>query len=89
MYNYYFNDKLVIIYKNVKQVRNLKISQIANITGIKKHTLNARITSNFPDNQIKRNKGNQILVTPEQLKHIINSDEFSNKRGRLMLLTTK
>ena len=61
MHNCYFNDNLVIIYKNVKQVKNLKISQIANITGIKKHTLNARIKSNFPDTQIKRNKGKTCL----------------------------
>lgn len=86
MYNCYFNDKLVIIYKNVKQVKNLKISQIANITGIKKHTLNARIKSNFPDDQIKRNKGNQILVTPEQLKHIINSDELIRKKGKIIYI---
>jgi len=64
-------------------VENLKISQIANITGIKKHTLNARIKSNFPDNQIRRNKGNQILVNSEQLKQITKSDELiRKKKGR-------
>jgi len=30
--------------------------------------LNARIKSSFPDNQIRRNKGNQLLGNSGQLK---------------------
>ena len=67
-------------------MKDLKISQIANITGIKKHTLNARIKSNFSDNQIKRNRGNQILVNSEQLKQITNSDELIRKKGKIIYI---
>ena len=67
-------------------MENLKISQIANITGIKKHTLNARIKSNFPGNQIRRNKGNQILVNSEQLKQITNSDELIRRKGKIIYI---
>ena len=67
-------------------MKNLKISQIANITGIKKHTLSARIKSKFSDNQIKRNKGNQILVNSEQIKQITNSDELIRKKGKIIYI---
>ena len=49
----------------------LRFSQIAALTRLKRHTINARAKSLFKDDDLKRSASNQILLDPEQVRVII------------------
>lgn len=49
----------------------LRLSQISNISGVKRHTLNARVKSLLNDNELARTQGNHILLSPNQIKQIL------------------
>lgn len=59
----------------------LRLPQLAILTGVKRHTLNARIKSSIPENEIRRSKSNQIILPPEQVNTIIRSafSDFDSK----------
>jgi len=57
----------------------LRLSQISFLTGIKRHTLNARLKSIYKPSDLTRNSANQILLQPNQTKNLINSQLTSNK----------
>ena len=58
--------------KLVNQDMNfLKLSQIASIANIKRHTLNARVKSLLSPQEVRRNLGNQILVSPNQVRVVL------------------
>ena len=67
-----------------KKLERIRISQLAAILGIKKHTLNARIKSVFKDNELERSKGNHILLSPQQVKKIIYEDEILREKGKII-----
>ena len=45
----------------------LRIPQLSVISGLKRHTLNARVKSTFSEN-LHRNSANQILLNPLQVR---------------------
>ena len=49
----------------------LRLPQLSNLTNFKRHTLNARMRTNIPDQEIKRNKANQIVLNQKQIRSII------------------
>jgi chromosome partitioning protein len=49
----------------------LKYSQVSLLTDIKRHTLNARARTLFEKNQISRSPGNQALLSPSQVRKLI------------------
>lgn len=63
----------------------IKVPQVSYITGVKRHTLNARIKSIFEGNSINRGAGNQILLTPEQVKILID-DKLNKVRGKVVYI---
>ena len=42
----------------------LRFSQIASLTGLKRHAINARAKAYFHDSSLARSAGNQILLEP-------------------------
>lgn len=63
--------------------QNLKFSQISLLTGVKRHTLNARFRSTFNNMPINRTQGNQILLSPDQTKILI-EDVLVSEKGRVI-----
>ena len=57
----------------------MKLAQLAQITGIPKPTLNARINSLFNKDTLERDKGNHIIISPEQAHTISKSNITKNK----------
>lgn len=64
---------------------SLKLSQLSNITGIKRHTLNARVNNLFEKKDLERTNGNQILLSPSQIKKII-ADEIISEKGKIIYI---
>ena len=64
---------------------HLKLAQLSEITGIKRHTLNARLNNLYNKNDLHRTAGNQILLTPEQSKNLIN-DKLSFEKGKIIYI---
>lgn len=60
---------------------HLRLPQLSILTGIKRHTLNARIKTLIPDDAIIRSKSNQIILSPDQVRTIIKSSfsDFASK----------
>ena len=53
-------------------MQDLRLPQLSMLTGIKRHTLNARVKTNLPSQEISKNKANQVLLNQLQTKKIIN-----------------
>ena len=62
----------------------LRLPQISTISGLKRHTLNARVKTTFKES-LHRNSGNQILLTPTQTKQIID-DRITNAQGKIIYI---
>ena len=60
----------------------LRIPQLAMISGLKRHTLNARAKSSLKRN-LRRNPGNQILLEPPQVRTLI-EDRLTNQSGKVI-----
>lgn len=63
----------------------LRFSQIAALTGLKRHALNARAKSLFNENDLSRSSGNQILLNPEQVKKLI-EDRLVDVKGKVIYI---
>ncbi|WP_151193791.1 ParA family protein [Cysteiniphilum sp. JM-1] len=64
---------------------HLKLAQLSEITGIKRHTLNARLNNLYNKNDLHRTAGNQILLTPEQSKNLIH-DKLCFEEGKIIYI---
>ena len=64
---------------------SLRLPQISSMTGIKRHTLNARLKTHFDQAELERNSGNQILLNPLQINKII-QDQFINKECKIVYI---
>ena len=63
----------------------LRLSQISSLTGVKRHTLNARVNNKFEKTDLERTNGNQIILKPEQIRTII-SEEIINTPGKIIYI---
>lgn len=63
----------------------LRYPQISQLTGIKRHTLNARAKSMFDQKELSKSQGNQILLRPDQVKKLI-EDKLSITKGKIIYL---
>lgn len=63
----------------------LRLTQLSELTGIKRHTLNARLKASFDNKDLVRNSGNQIALTPQQTNHII-KDHINGVNGRVLYI---
>ena len=63
----------------------LRFSQVAAIANLKRHTVNARAKSLFPESLLKRSEGNQVLLNPNQVKKII-GDKLCNLKGKVIYI---
>lgn len=63
----------------------LRFSQLADLTGIKRHTLNARAKTLFNESDLQRNSANQILLTPSQIRKLI-EDKITFKSGKFIYI---
>ncbi len=63
----------------------LRLSQIASLTGAKRHTLNARLKPILKSSALVRNSANQILLQPNQVKELI-SNELLNIKGKIIYI---
>lgn len=61
----------------------LRYPQISLLTGIKRHTLNARAKSIFELKELARSPGNQVLLNPAQVKRLID-DKLVNNKGKII-----
>lgn len=61
----------------------MKLSQLSQITGIPRHTLTARINSIFDKKNLKKDKSNHIVLTPDQCKRSIDTHLIS-KKGKVI-----
>lgn len=62
-----------------------RLSQLSSLTGIKRHTLNARLKSLFNNSELKRSSGNQIILEPHLVKKII-SNEMLNATKKIIFI---
>jgi len=63
----------------------LRFSQVSLLTGLKRHAINARAKTAFSDLDLRRSAGNQILLTPPQVKDLI-KDRLINTPGKIIYI---
>lgn len=63
----------------------LRLSQISVLTGLKRHAINARAKTLFKNEELTRSSGNQILLTPEQVRELV-SDRVNKFRGKIIYI---
>ena len=63
----------------------LRYPQISLLTGIKRHTLNARAKAIFEPKDFARSQGNQVLLNPSQVKKLI-EDKLVGDKGKIIYL---
>lgn len=63
----------------------LRFSQIASLTGLKRHAINARAKTSFDPEELIRSTGNQILLKPEQVKQLI-VDRLEDFKGKIIYI---
>lgn len=63
----------------------LRFTQVSLLTGLKRHTINARAKTVFTNDDLKRSSGNQILLTPSQVKALI-GDRLPNAKGKVIYI---
>ncbi|MCF6777852.1 AAA family ATPase [Thiotrichales bacterium 19X7-9] len=63
----------------------LKLTQVSELTGIKRHTLNARVSNLLNKSDLERTAGNQIILNPTQTRTLI-SDLIPTKSGRIIYI---
>ncbi|MCF6768369.1 AAA family ATPase [Thiotrichales bacterium 19S11-10] len=66
-------------------METLKLTQLSELTGIKRHTLNARLSNLFDKNELQRTTGNQIILQPSQARKLI-SELVPNKLGKIIYI---
>ena len=63
----------------------LRLPQLSILTGIKRHTLNARIKTLIPADAIARSNSNQIILSPEQVRVVVGSS-FTNLGSKIVYI---
>ena len=63
----------------------LRFSQIASLTGLKRHAINARAKTSFNNEELIRSAGNQILLKPEQARQLI-ADRIDDFKGKIIYI---
>lgn len=63
----------------------MRLSQIAMLTGLRRHAINARAKTTLDSNQIKRMPGNQILLDSLQVNTLI-SDRLVETKGKVIYI---
>ena len=63
----------------------MRFSQIGMLTGLKRHTVNARAKSTFNNSDLKRSLGNRVLLNPEQVKELI-KDQLTDVKGKIIYI---
>jgi len=63
----------------------LRLSQIALLTGLKRHAINARAKTIFSNEELQRSPGNQILLNPAQVRRLVN-DRLNNIKGKIIYI---
>lgn len=66
-------------------MQTLRLSQISDLVGLKRHTLNARIHSIFDKNELDRSKGNNIILNSAQIRRLID-DRTINQSGKVIYI---
>jgi chromosome partitioning protein len=66
-------------------MQTLRLSQISDLVGVKRHTLTARIHSLFSKENLDRTSGNNIILTPSQVKHLI-ADKIIHQQGKVVYI---
>lgn len=61
----------------------MRLSQVSLLTGLKRHTINARAKNTFDNQELTRSPSNQILLTPSQVKRLI-EDRLHSEKGRVI-----
>jgi chromosome partitioning protein len=64
---------------------HLRLSQVSEITGVKRHALTARLKNLFENDELERTSGNHILLKPEQTKKII-QNELTYTPGKIIYI---
>lgn len=63
----------------------LRLSQIALLTGLKRHAINARAKTIFSNEELQRSPGNQILLNPAQVRRLVD-DRLNNIKGKIIYI---
>jgi chromosome partitioning protein len=63
----------------------MRFSQIALLTGLKRHAINARAKTIFSNEELQRSSGNQILLNPAQTRKLID-DRLNNVKGKIIYI---
>lgn len=63
----------------------MRFSQLGLLTGLKRHTINARAKNLFDNKSLQRTPGNQVLLTPDQVKEVI-GDYLSDIKGKIIYI---
>lgn len=64
---------------------NIRLAQLAQLTGIKRQTLNARIKTIIDHNLIRRTPGNHILLITDQVRALID-DRLHKEKGKVIYI---
>lgn len=62
---------------------NLRLSHISLLSGLKTPTISARAKALFSEKELKRTKGNHIILSSSQVKKLI-EDRLINKKGKII-----
>jgi len=63
----------------------IRFSQVGLLTGLKRHAINARAKTAFDNTELKRSPGNQIMLSPDQVKKLID-DRLFNIKGKIIYI---
>ena len=66
-------------------MQTLRLSQISDLVGLKRHTLNARIHSIFDKTELDRSKGNNIILNSCQIRRLID-DRTIHEPGKVIYI---
>ena len=66
-------------------MQTLRLSQISDLVGLKRHTLNARIHSIFDKTELDRSKGNNIILNSGQISRLID-DRTIHEPGKVIYI---
>ncbi len=66
-------------------MQTLRLSQLSDLVGIKRHTLTARTHAVFEKESLKRTAGNNIILTPDQIKQLI-SNQTVCEQGKIIYI---
>ena len=69
--------------KEDKSNNQLTLSNIEDLIGIKRHTLNARLKTRVNNKEIFKNQSDQIMLEPEQVREII-KENITDKTGKVI-----